>query len=90
MVDIIEEFVNKVLSKSCALAKHRNSEKLEVRDVKYVLEKEEGIEFPMNDPPEKSQKKLRRNLKNYAKRLQNIQKQLRKLNKDKLNNAGKE
>ena len=35
---MIEEFADKLLAKSCALAKHRNSTTLEAKDIKFVLE----------------------------------------------------
>jgi transcription initiation factor TFIID subunit TAF12 len=84
--------MRKILTKSCTLAKHRNAERLEAKDIQNVLEKEEDVTFPIYDEPERLQKKLKRHLKNYTKKMQNIQKQMKKnlLHKDKANEGGKD
>jgi len=78
IIDLAEEFVDKLLAKSCALAKHRKSDKLEANDIKYVLEKEHDIVLQSDAGGDHMQKRLKRDLKNYTKRLQNIQKILKK------------
>ena len=73
-----EEFLDKVLSKSCALAKLRGSTKLEARDINYVLENDHEIVIESERGQERVEKRLKRDLKNYTKRLENIQKMLKK------------
>ena len=84
--------MKKILAKSCTLAKHRNAERLEAKDIQSVLEKEEDVTFPIYDEPERLQKKLKRHLKSYTKKVQNIQKQMKKslLHKDKGNEGAKD
>jgi transcription initiation factor TFIID subunit 12 len=40
LLQLTDEFVDKVLNDSCRLAKHRGSEKLEPKDVQLVLGKQ--------------------------------------------------
>ncbi len=94
VADLAEEFVEKLLAKSCALAKHRGASKLEANDIAYVLERDHDIALQTGKGQEsvRVQKRLKRDLKNYTKRLQNIQKQMKKglAHKDKPGDDGKD
>lgn len=46
LLDIADEFIENVVSSSCAIAKHRNSNSLEVEDVKLYLERKYKIWIP--------------------------------------------
>lgn len=46
LLDIADEFIENVVSSACAIAKHRNSNTLEVEDVKLYLERKYKIWIP--------------------------------------------
>ena len=84
--------MKEILAKSCTLAKHRNAERLEAKDIQSALEDEEDVISPVYDEPERLQKKVKKHLKSYTKKVQNIQKQMKKslLHKDKGNESDKD
>lgn len=46
LLEIADEFIENVVSSACAIAKHRNSNSLEVDDVKLYLERKYKIWIP--------------------------------------------
>ena len=46
LLDIADDFIENVVSSACAIAKHRNSNTLEVDDVKLYLERKYKIWIP--------------------------------------------
>lgn len=56
-MDIADEFIESVVSSACTIAKHRNSNSLEVDDVKLFLERKYKIWIPgfgeSKPPPKK-------------------------------------
>ena len=46
LLDIADEFIENVVSSACAIAKHRNSNTLEIDDVKLYLERKYKIWIP--------------------------------------------
>ena len=59
MLEISDEFIENITSFGCALAKHRNSDTLEVKDLRLHLEKNWNIHVPFSDgEPSKPQKRV--------------------------------
>lgn len=50
IMDMAEDFIERVATPACLLAKHRGSTTLEVKDLQLVLEKQEGIKVPGGPP----------------------------------------
>jgi transcription initiation factor TFIID subunit 12 len=46
LMEVAEEFIGSVLQESCELARHRNGQVLEVRDVQLHLERSWNIKIP--------------------------------------------
>jgi len=82
LLEISDDFIENVTSFGCALAKHRNSDTLEVKDLRLHLEKNWNIRIPGSDEPSApKQHKRSQDVDVHRMRLRDVRKSQNQLQK---------